>query len=594
MQVIVHFADGEVMEGSSEAMTLSKMGFPFVPHSGNNELVWISLSSIKYVVILGGNLEPALGGDPREGRGLPKIVIRFHDGETIRTYRDDSWGQESEGFNIRIWEPKLQAVVRVLVSLHSIKGIFFVCDWDSRSESERLEFATKTKAGPARPKAAARPAPGEPDAQMVQLTLKYRQRLARLSDPDLTSGDPVVFARAVEKNLGRLVHEDGGGIPIDQHRRLADAIVRGALGFGPLDALLLDESVTEVMVNGPDQVYVERDGQLYLTGVMLGGQDQLLNIIRRMAAAAGRRIDELSPMVDARLSDGSRINAIIPPAALDGPMLTIRKFQPFLNDITQLVNEGTLSVDMAMLLHAAVVGRANLLISGGTGSGKTTTLNVLGSLIPVNQRIVTIEDAAELQLVHPHVVRVEHRPPNVEGRGELTLRHLLRNALRMRPDRIIVGEVRGPEALDMLQAMNTGHEGGMSTIHANSSRDALSRLETMVLSGAIDIPLDAVRAQIASAVDLMLHQVRRPDGRRKIVQVAELSGYRPDGPLIDNLFVWEPEREAFVATGRVPKVLAKMAMYGAGVPADIFELNKRSNGAARRRRNRLQVVTAAD
>ena len=230
MQVIVHFADGEVMEGSSEAMTLSKMGFPFVPHSGNNELVWISLSSIKYVVILGGNLEPALGGDPREGRGLPKIVIRFHDGETIRTYRDDSWGQESEGFNIRIWEPKLQAVVRVLVSLHSIKGIFFVRDWDSRSESERLEFATKTKAGPARPKAAARPAPGEPDAQMVQLTLKYRQRLARLSDPDLTSGDPVVFGRGGEEALALAA----AGIPCEIVPGVSSAVAAPALSGIPV------------------------------------------------------------------------------------------------------------------------------------------------------------------------------------------------------------------------------------------------------------------------------------------------------------------------------------------------------------------------
>jgi len=277
-------------------------------------------------------------------------------------------------------------------------------------------------------------------------------------------------------------------------------------------------------------------------------------------------------MVDARLPDGTRINAVIPPASVDGPTLTMRKFTKFLYDASDLLREETLSIGMAVFLQHAVRGGASLLISGGTGSGKTTTLNVLGSLIPENQRVVTIEDTAELQLQRAHVVRLEYRPPNVEGRGEVTIRQLLRNSLRMRPDRIIVGEARGGEALEMLQAMNTGHDGSMSTIHANSAADALARLETMVLSASIDLPLEAVRAQIGSAIDLIIHQVRRPDGKRKIMQISELLGYEDNRPVIRDIFVLDAKsgRDRFRPTGVRPQCLAKLARLGVNCPSEIF------------------------
>ena len=300
-----------------------------------------------------------------------------------------------------------------------------------------------------------------------------------------------------------------------------------------------------------------------------------MNVIRRMAASIGRRVDESSPMVDARLPDGSRLNAVIPPAATRGPALTIRKFRTFKMGLEDLIAEGTLSPAMAAFLQAAVRGRLNIMISGGTGSGKTTTMNVLGALIPAGERVVTIEDSAELNLGHPHVVSLEYRPANVEGKGELTIRQLLRNSLRMRPDRVMVGEVRDAAALDMLQAMNTGHDGSMSTIHANSARDAFSRLETMVLASGVEIPLPAVRAQIASAIDIVVQQARLPDGTRKIVQVAEMSGYDGDNPILNDIFQYHrtPEgADVFEPTGVVPGEVAKMAFYGVEVAKEVFRL----------------------
>src|SRR6266566_2380104 len=303
-------------------------------------------------------------------------------------------------------------------------------------------------------------------------------------------------------------------------------------------------------------------------------ENQLLETIRRMVAPTGRHIDGLNPMVDARLPDGSRVNAIIRPAAIHGAALTIRKFKDAVLGMDDLTREGSLSPAMAEFLSAAVLGRMNVLVSGGTGSGKTTTLNVIARFIPHNQRVITIEDAAELQIVHPHVIALEHRPPNVEGKGELTIRQLLRNSLRMRPDRILVGEVRGSEALDMLQAMNTGHDGSMSTIHSNSARDALSRLETMVMMASIDIPFEAVRAQIASAVNLIVHQARMPDGRRKVAQIAEVVGYDSNGPILRDIFLlgMGPDlRLEYNATGYVPTALDKAAFYGVQVDQDLFD-----------------------
>src|SRR6266404_3077100 len=375
-------------------------------------------------------------------------------------------------------------------------------------------------------------------------------------------------------DVARFLAEDGIELSAPEKTTLADIILRAAVGYGPLDGLLHDRSVSEIMVNGPDQVFIERRGVLTKAEVRFEDENQLLETIRRMVATTGRHIDGLNPMVDARLPDGSRVNAIIRPAAIHGAALTIRKFKDAVLGMEDLTREGSLSPAMAEFLKAAVLGRMNVLVSGGTGSGKTTSLNVIARFIPHNQRVITIEDAAELQIDHPHVIALEHRPPNVEGKGELTIRQLLRNSLRMRPDRILVGEVRGAEALDMLQAMNTGHDGSMSTIHSNSARDALSRLETMVMMASIDIPFEAVRAQIASAVNLIVHQARMPDGRRKIAQIAEVVGYDQNGPILRDIFLLGMGgdlRLEYNATGYVPTALDKAAFYGVQVDKDLFD-----------------------
>ncbi|MDQ6692037.1 MAG: CpaF family protein, partial [Candidatus Dormibacteraeota bacterium] len=572
VRVTVHFSDGERIEGDSGAMTLSKMGFPMVPDGGNNVLLWVSVSAIKYVLIHAGNLEKSEHGDPRAGADLPKIVIRFHDGEVIRTYRDDSWGQEGEGFKLRLWDSRLRILLPALVSLHAVKGIFFVKEWDSRTPGEKLARSGRLPAAAAEASPAAQ-LPGQGGGRIEQLARSYRARLARIRDPRMDDRTPGEFSGAVTDHLTRLLAEDGLTLPPDELHELSEIILRNAFRYGPLDSLLADPTVSEIMVNGHRHVFVERNGKLQSSKRTFSSDHELLEVIRRMAGSIGRRIDETSPMVDARLPDGSRINAVIPPASVDGPTLTIRKFTKFLSDMGDLIKQDTLNLNMALFLQQAVLGGANLLITGGTGSGKTTTLNVLGSLIPADQRVITIEDTAELQLAHPHVVRLEYRGPNVEGEGELTIRQLLRNSLRMRPDRIIVGEVRGAEALEMLQAMNTGHDGSMSTIHANSAIDALARLETMVLSASIDLPLEAVRAQIVSAVDLIIHQVRRPDGKRKILEVSELRGYAGGLPVLRQIFVFEADSDhgQFRATGVKPRCLEKLARQGVPLADGILE-----------------------
>jgi len=318
-------------------------------------------------------------------------------------------------------------------------------------------------------------------------------------------------------------------------RDVGDAV----LGLGPLEAFIRDPEVTEVMVNGPDTIYVERAGKLYWTGAKFHDAEQLRRTIDKIVSRVGRRIDEASPYVDARLPDGSRVNAIIPPLAIDGHALTIRKFAADPYETKDLIAFGTMSPDVAEFLEACVRGRMNILVSGGTGAGKTTSLNVLSSFIPEDERIITIEDAAELRLQQPHVVRLEYRPPNIEGSGEVSVRDLVRNALRMRPDRIVVGEVRGAEALDMLQAMNTGHDGSICTVHANAPRDALSRVETMALMGGIDLGVRAVREQIASAVNLLIHQARFRDGTRRITHVTEVVGMEGDIITLQDLFQFD-------------------------------------------------------
>jgi pilus assembly protein CpaF len=368
----------------------------------------------------------------------------------------------------------------------------------------------------------------------------------------------------------------------DERRQLVREITDDILGYGPLEPLLRDDSVTEVMVNGADRIYIERNGKIERAGVTFVDDAHLLRIIDKIVSQVGRRVDEASPMVDARLPDGSRVNAIIPPLSLRGPTLTIRKFSRDPYTMDDLINFGTLTPKAAHFLAACVQGKLNMLISGGTGTGKTTTLNALSAYVPGDERIVTIEDAAELQLQQEHVITLEARPANIEGQGEVKIRELVRNALRMRPDRIIVGEVRGAETLDMLQAMNTGHEGSLTTIHANSPRDALARLETLVLTAGVDLPLRAIREQVASAFDVLVQITRLVDGSRRISHVTEVLRMESDVITLQDIFLARPPDEdsasqitrllsPLACTGLKPHFLEKMAANGVTLPATFFQ-----------------------
>ncbi|GMR23053.1 MAG: hypothetical protein BMS9Abin37_1447 [Acidobacteriota bacterium] len=382
-----------------------------------------------------------------------------------------------------------------------------------------------------------------------------------------------------EVKIVSLLDEEAKGLTDrEERKRLVKEILDEALGLGPLEELLRDPDVTEIMVNGIDHVYAERKGKIVLTGSSFLTEDQLRAIIERIVTPLGRRIDEKSPMVDARLEDGSRVNAIIRPLAIDGPSLTIRKFSKTPFGVPDLIRFGSFTPQMAQFFEAAVLARQNILISGGTGSGKTTFLNVLSGYIPDDERIVTIEDSAELQLPQEHVVRLEARPPNIEGEGAVTIRDLVRNALRMRPDRIVVGECRAGEALDMLQAMNTGHDGSLTTVHANTPRDALSRLETMSLMAGLDLPSRAIREQISSAVNLVFQQTRLSDGSRRVTHVAEVTGREGDVFTMGDIFLFKQTGLAhdgkvqgqFVPTGVIPKFIDDLQRRGIKVPREIF------------------------
>ncbi len=357
----------------------------------------------------------------------------------------------------------------------------------------------------------------------------------------------------------------------DERQRVVEDVIDEVLGYGPIDPFLRDDTVTEVMVNGHDQVFIERAGVLYETDARFADDAHLMRVIERIVAAVGRRVDEASPMVDARLADGSRVNVIVPPLSLKGPILTIRKFSADALTSDDLVDLGSLSPELVDVLEGCVRGKLNVLISGGTGVGKTTLLNVLSSYIPDSERILTIEDAAELQLDQEHVVSLESRPANIEGQGEIRIRDLVRNALRMRPDRIIVGEVRGPETVDMLQAMNTGHEGSLTTIHANSPRDALARLEVLVLTAGVDLPLRAIREQIASAFDVVIQISRYVDGSRVVTHVTEVLRMESDVITIQDLFLAKPGSGAARPTGIRPHFADKLAASGVTLPSHVFD-----------------------
>jgi len=385
------------------------------------------------------------------------------------------------------------------------------------------------------------------------------------------------LTRSIEMHFNQVLAEENLIYTRADRAQLLEWVTADIVGYGPLEPLLQDETITEVMVNGPDRVYVERRGLIELSDVVFEDDAHVRRIIDRIVSPLGRRVDESSPMVDARLPSGYRVNATIPPLSLDGSALTIRKFAQTPYTVQDLVANGTFNTNLVTFLQACVEARVNMIISGGTGTGKTTLLNVVSAFIPGNERIVTIEDTAELQLNRDHIVRLEYRPPNVEGEGEVTIRQLVINALRMRPDRIVVGEARGGEALDMLQAMNTGHDGSMTTIHSNSPRDTLRRIETMVLMAGLDLPLKAIREQLASAIELVVHLERMRDGTRRVAYVSEVQGMEGDSIVMQDLF--EFEQTAFQAgrvvgsldsTGLRPKFADKFEMNSIELPKEIF------------------------
>jgi pilus assembly protein CpaF len=445
--------------------------------------------------------------------------------------------------------------------------------------SQRMEQARRpvlvSTEGPARGGAArARDPFAEVKASVHQALLDSLG--PKLYDPRLEQGE---LEQRVRQTLQGVLEVEEAPLSSSDRARVAQEVADEILGHGPLEPLLRDPNVTEIMVNGPQQVYVERAGRIHPVDAAFTSETHLRRTIDKIVGRVGRRIDEASPMVDARLPDGSRVNAVVAPIALDGSMLTIRKFaaDPFGAD--DLVSFGTMTLAVRDLLDACVRGRLNILISGGTGSGKTTTLNVLSGFIPQDERIVTIEDAAELQLKQDHVLRLEARPSNIEGRGEVTIRDLVRNALRMRPDRIVVGEVRDGAALDMLQAMNTGHDGSITTVHANSPRDSLARLETMTLMAGVELPVRAIREQVSSAVDLIVHQARLKDGSRRIVNITEVVGMEGDVITLQDLFTFnyragQDERGRFRGslrtTGLRPRFVDTLADSGIVLPPDIF------------------------
>jgi pilus assembly protein CpaF len=406
---------------------------------------------------------------------------------------------------------------------------------------------------------------------------RVQSKLLSELDPSVDVTEINEVRKTIQNLFDQILVEENFVLSRTEKTRLFDQIVAEILGLGPLQPLLEDDTITEIMVNGAKDIYVERRGKLQRVPLTFESDEHVMRIIERIVAPLGRRIDESSPYVDARLPDGSRVNAVIPPISLIGPILTIRKFSKNPFTVDQLIQFGSLTTEALQFLDAAVKSRINIVISGGTGSGKTTLLNVLSSFIPTDERILTIENAAELQLRQEHVITLESRPPNIEGKGEITIRDLVVNALRMRPDRIIVGEIRDEAAIDMLQAMNTGHDGSMTTLHSNSPRDTLSRLETMVMMAGMDIPMRAIREQVSSAIDLVVHQERMRDGTRKVVNITEVTGMEGDVITMTDVFVYEQlgyENNKVIGrmrpTGLRPKFMEKIEASGIHLPPSVF------------------------
>jgi pilus assembly protein CpaF len=429
--------------------------------------------------------------------------------------------------------------------------------------------------------------PGKAPRRRLSGPEDWGQMKRRVRDALLEELGPKLYAKTkpeelkavVSENLDKALERASVSVSLTQRSKFAAEVSADLLGYGPLEPLLADPSITEIMCNAYDDVYIERNGKLVHVDVAFSDDAHLRQIIEKIVGTVGRRIDESSPMVDARLPDGSRVNAIIPPVAVHSPTLTIRRFPAEPYGMKDLINFGSITLDAAMFLEACVRGKLNLLVSGGTGTGKTTMLNVLTEFVPDDERIITIEDAAEIRLHQPHVITLEARPANIEGAGQISIRELVRNSLRMRPDRIIVGEVRGAESLDMLQAMNTGHEGSLTTVHSNSPRDGLSRIETMVMMAGYDLPLRAIRAQIASALDIIIHLDRFGDGSRRVTHISEVQGMEGDVITLQDVYRFtfaEGGRESARSAGRLnptglrPKIIDKLHEAGVNVPPKLF------------------------
>ncbi len=414
------------------------------------------------------------------------------------------------------------------------------------------------------------------------LKQRIQNRLLSELDPSMDISRKDEVRRQIQELFNQILTEENMLLSKTERERLFESIVADILGLGPLEPLLDDDDITEIMVNGPKNVFVERNGKVSLSGVTFESEEHVLRVIDRIVAPLGRRVDESSPLVDARLQDGSRVNVVIRPIALCGPTITIRKFSKDPFGVQDLIRFGTMSQEMAKFLRACVMAALNMIISGGTGSGKTTTLNVMSSFIPNDERIITVENAAELQLQQEHVVPLESRPPNIEGKGEVTIRDLVINCLRMRPERIVVGECRGAEALDMLQAMNTGHDGSLTTLHANTPRDALARLEVMSMMAGMELPTRAIREQVSSAVDVIVQQSRLRDGSRRITYVTEVQGMEGEMVTLTDIFEFEQtgfENNKIVgrlrATGIRPKFYERIEDAGINLPPSIFGIGNR-------------------